>query len=515
MGGVVNAASLATRGLPNQGIAQGSQFAVFGTDIGPAEPVQVKAFPFPTTEGLGGVSVKVTSGGSTVDAIMVSASANKVVAVLPSTVPVGTGQVSLSYQGTTVNAEILVVTTNFGIFTRGDSGSGPAVLRNLAEDGSATDNSLTAPARPGQRVSLSGTGLGPVTGDETAGPITGDIAGEVEVWVAGKPAKVTSKGRSECCAGADQITFEVPEGVAGCSVPLAIRAAGVVSNFASMSVSAQGACPDAPIDLAALKPGGNFSTGAITLSRNISQVDQIELTIESGFGSFVRYRADELLSFQSPITAPAIGSCVVIYFSEQIPVPSITPELLDAGLAITVAGPKGSRPLNKREGIYSGEFGTSTSIPGVPLPVQSYLDPGTYTLTGPGGEHVGAFSFSLTVGQPINWTNRSTVGTVDRNTISRTTDLPITWTGAAENDVVTITGFSSSETRATATFICLERGSANRFSVPSWVLSALPASGNGFLSVSNSPNPTRFQASGLDFGQAQWLSSSSRTIGYR
>jgi len=516
-GGVVNAASLAGRGLPNQGVAQGSQFAIFGTGIGPDEPVQAKAFPFPTTDGLGGVTIKVAAGGSTVDAIMISVSANKVVAVLPSTVPVGTGQVSLSYQGTAVNAEILIVKTNFGIFNRGDSGAGAAVLRNIAEDGSATENSLTSPARPGQRVSLRGTGLGPVAGNEAAGPITGDIAEDVEVWVAGKPANVTAKGRAaDCCAGVDQVTFEVPQGVAGCYLPLAIRAGSVVSNFATMAVSVAGGCPDALIDLETLKPGGNFSSGFIGLTRTSFALDQFESVSEAGSAAFTRYRIDDLLAFQSPFSAPPIGSCTVFTFSDAIQPVSFTSQILDAGPALTVTGPKGSRQLTKREGVYLAEFATTTLIPGVPLPVETYLDPGTYTVSGPGGEHVGAFSNTLIVGQSINWANRSTVGTADRNTVSRAADLPITWTGPGDNDLVTITGVSPSETRATATFLCIERGSAGRFTVPSWVLSALPASRNGFLSVASSLNPgTRLEASGLDFGQVNWSSNSSRTIAYQ
>src|SRR3954469_17463028 len=46
-GGVVNAASYATSGLPNSGIAQGSIFIVFGTDLAGRDLVQANTYPLP------------------------------------------------------------------------------------------------------------------------------------------------------------------------------------------------------------------------------------------------------------------------------------------------------------------------------------------------------------------------------------------------------------------------------------------------------------------------------------
>src|ERR1700752_1697980 len=131
-GGVVNAASLAPQGLQNGGVAQGGQVVSLGTNLGPVEPVLQNSFPYPTTDGLGGVAVKVTVGGVTADAIMVSAAEKKVVGVLPSNVPTGTGQVTLTYNSASVTAPIQVVATNVGIFTKSGAGYGPAQVTNLA-----------------------------------------------------------------------------------------------------------------------------------------------------------------------------------------------------------------------------------------------------------------------------------------------------------------------------------------------------------------------------------------------
>jgi hypothetical protein len=81
--GILNGASYAVPGLPNSGIAQGSIFIVFGQNLGPATIVQVSRFPLPTSNGLAGTSIKVTVGGTTVDAIMLYTLASQVAAVSP------------------------------------------------------------------------------------------------------------------------------------------------------------------------------------------------------------------------------------------------------------------------------------------------------------------------------------------------------------------------------------------------------------------------------------------------
>src|ERR1700683_1986721 len=73
---VVSAASYLPSGFPNSGIAQGSIFTVFGSDLGPAA-IQV-ATSFPLQKTLGGTSIKVTVNGTSVDAIMIFTLAGQV-----------------------------------------------------------------------------------------------------------------------------------------------------------------------------------------------------------------------------------------------------------------------------------------------------------------------------------------------------------------------------------------------------------------------------------------------------
>lgn len=96
-GGVVNSASYAATGLPNAAIAQGSLFTVFGTGLGPSALQQITAYPLTAT--LGGTSLTVSVNGATTKPLLIYTSAGQVGAILPSTMPVGTGTISLTYNG--------------------------------------------------------------------------------------------------------------------------------------------------------------------------------------------------------------------------------------------------------------------------------------------------------------------------------------------------------------------------------------------------------------------------------
>ena len=81
---VFNAASRVVNGS----LAQGALIAVQGPRVGTSEAMQA-TFPLPTTGGLGGVTILITSGGQFFDGIMVYTKPNEVGAILPSAVPAG------------------------------------------------------------------------------------------------------------------------------------------------------------------------------------------------------------------------------------------------------------------------------------------------------------------------------------------------------------------------------------------------------------------------------------------
>src|SRR5262245_59341757 len=96
---IYNAANYTPGDAPNGGIATGGMFVIFGTEMGPATLEIINAFPLPTS--LGGTSVRISTGGTNIDAYMIYTSARQVAAILPSRTPVGNAQVTVTYNGQT------------------------------------------------------------------------------------------------------------------------------------------------------------------------------------------------------------------------------------------------------------------------------------------------------------------------------------------------------------------------------------------------------------------------------
>ena len=238
----------------------------------------------------------------------------------------------------------------------------------------------------------------------------------VEVYVGGKPATLTYRGRSGCCSGLDQIGFVVPSGVVGCNVPLAVKIGNVVSNYPSIAISATGGvCTDptglSPVDLTRLQTTGSVSLGSLTLTRtNISiplpaPLPSASNTSDIGAGLFEKFTYAQYSVFQNPTNFSVPGACTVFDYTGTTAtyIDSAQPTGLDAGTALTVTGPNGTASLIKGSttGLqYSKTLGNVTTglRGGTPL----FLDKGTYTVTGPGGPGVGAFSATINLPRPAS-----------------------------------------------------------------------------------------------------------------
>jgi uncharacterized protein (TIGR03437 family) len=261
--------------MPNAGIAQGSRFAISGKNIGPA--VEMSFADFPVTTELGGVSIQIQSGNVTTPALMVYVSNGFVTAVVPSTTPLGDATVTLTYKGrSTAPLPITIVPISVGIRTLNGNGNGPAKAWNAPPDaGLDTDlstlpvNALNQSAKPGQLLVVQATGLGPVAVDETQNFVQ-LLDVPADVIVGNKLTTATLKVRTT--EGSDYIAFKIPDDAPeGCYVPIAIRAGGVTSNVASISISATGAsCSDpaglAASDIDAAQKSGQINIGSILLS---------------------------------------------------------------------------------------------------------------------------------------------------------------------------------------------------------------------------------------------------------
>jgi uncharacterized protein (TIGR03437 family) len=112
---IVNAASNINPLQPNGAVAEGAIFVAYGTGMGPGE-IAISDKPFKTT-AVGGVSISITVNGRTVDAPMYYASATQVAGLIPSVTPVGSGTLTVTYNGQSSQAaRINVVESNFGTF---------------------------------------------------------------------------------------------------------------------------------------------------------------------------------------------------------------------------------------------------------------------------------------------------------------------------------------------------------------------------------------------------------------
>jgi hypothetical protein len=121
---------------------------------------------------------------------------------------------------------------------------------------------------------------------------------------------------------------------------------------------------------------------------------------------------------------------------------------------------------------------------------------GTYTLKGTGGKDVGAFTGLMTLGSPLNITGGLP------SSVTRSSGIPLSWTGGNSTDLVVIIGSSGTTTgtganavTTTTSFICTTTAGNRGFTVPASITQQLPVSTvtsgvpNGFLAVESTTIP--------------------------
>lgn len=530
---VVNNASYLPAGLPNGSIAQGSIFAIFGDNLGPASIEQQPAYPLQKT--LAGTSVKVTVGGTTVDAIPIYTTKTQVGAVLPSNTPTGSGQVTVTYNNqTSASHAITVVPSSFGIFTLNQQGSGPAVIT----DANYNVITLTNSAKPNQTIIIWGTGLGGVTGDETASPKPADLTNiPVRVTIGDQTAPLVYRGRSGCCSGLDQVMVTVPN-VSGCYESLIVRINDVVSNVTTIPVAANGgACSDpngfSATDLTNWIKKGSVSFGYVGVGQSTTSSPGISVggitlpgqttTSDDATAMFVKYDATQLVSSQGLFRQASIGSCIVNTYSGASGqrVDPVRPTYLDAG-AITLTPPSGSAITLNRDAQF-GFYSVPTNGNGQSAPF--FGNGGQFKFAGAGGPTVGSFNTDVTITNPLKWTNMDAITDVTRGN-----GQLITWSGGADGTYVVISGSSmylqgsNASNAVVVSFSCTARADAHQFMIPAEVLYALPPSSSsvggvsiptGSLSVSNDTNPKSFSATGLDVAYTYGYVSAGKSVNYK
>ncbi|HTB09971.1 MAG TPA: hypothetical protein VK752_00295 [Bryobacteraceae bacterium] len=488
-------------GLPNYGIAPGTLFIIQGANLASTTNAVVQnsagsGIPL----SLNGASVAVTVNGVTTHPGMYYAISTQIAAVLPSSTPIGTGTITVTFNGTTSPAApITVVQSALGF----DSYLGTGIGLGVATD--PTTGSLfyyNQSAKPGQTIVLWGSGLGANTADSDTVLTTTPHAvnAPLTIYIGGIAAQILYQGGSGY-PGVNQINVAIPANVStGCAVSVAAVSGTITSNTVTIPIDPSGGvCKDAIFGTS----GAEFVTftGKTNLTSGSLIINQAN---GSNFAGAVFLSAqNSIASLLSASAGSSVGGCVLnsaLNVSTTIP----TPAGPDAG-NITITGPDGSAPLQ----VVPSASGGSSGIYNTPALTQAFIPPtgGSFTFQGSGGKDVGPFTASVSYTSLMNWTNMSASGTV-----TRSLGLPIAWTGASANSFVSITGSSTTPT-AVASFTCSVPAGADQFTIPSYILQALPP-GKGSLSVINVASITGFSATGIDGGVADFSVSLSITSTY-
>lgn len=507
MHSVVNGASFYAPGLPGGAIAQGSMFSIFGAGLGPAQAATQSSFPL--TTNFSGVSIQVSQGATSVNAIPLFVSAGQINAIMPSNAPLGWSSVVVAFNGNSNPSPVYIVHDSPGIFTSTGTGIGPGAVQNSLGNGKLADNTYQASASPGQVVQIYLTGLGPIPTPDNQAPPAGSPATPVQVWVGGVSAKVTYSGRSPCCAGLDQIDFVVPANAPqGCWVPVYLQTSNInISNFASLAIGAKGgACSDPSNPVSALIRSGG-SLGIVSLMRMVVHEDVgVNAPIDVS-NDYISYSASNIaqgpfnfLPFQS---TPPPGSCAVYPgvgdFLQSGSVPEVAPSALDGGTQLSISGPGGQQSVTTT--LRNANLGSFLPLYG--FPNQLFLTPGSYTVKTNGGAQVPGFTASVTVPAAPTWTNEAEIGTV-----SRSEPLTLNWSGAVADQPVGILGVGSDlPTNSSAVFFCVAPAGATSFTVPAPVIHSLPYGRANPLASKDviyliSAHASSFTASGLSMGAA-------------
>ncbi len=482
--GVFNNSSLTPFGYPNYGIAPSSLFVIKGSNLAdPGAPVlQSSADPgLPLT--LNGASITVTVNGVTTHPAIYYTSPAQIAAVLPAATPPGIGTITVTYRGTMsapMQIQVVVSALGFNFYFTNSAVATDALSGALL--------TFTNSGTPGEIITLWATGLGADAADSdttfTLTPHQINVA--LQIYIGGLPASINYQGAS-VYPGVNQVNVTIPNGViAGCFVTIVGVAQGTTSNTVSLPVNPGGGpCVEPASGLT-----GNQVLGlsAQTLHTATLVVGQTNTPSNAGrsISNFTDAAFVSYTGLYSPGNPVSPGGCI-LNDENVVPVPPAVG--MDVG-TIELLGPNALDVIMKSQGINGTGFAelSSTAIPSTG---------GTFTFKIGGGVDVHGFSIDVTFANPlVNWTNSSLAATLDR-----TQPLALTWTGgnAGPHTFTFILGSITTPLRNRG-FTCLTTADAGQFTVPSYILAAMPA-GNSGVQLQNSIQ-LPLSMPGIDLGLA-------------
>jgi uncharacterized protein (TIGR03437 family) len=482
-------------GLPNYGIAPSTLFVIYGTGL--ADPtakavLQSSAAPgIPTM--LNGASITVTVNGVVTHPGIYYAVGTQIAAVLPAGTPTGTGTLTVTYNNlTSAPATIVVVASALGLDTLSGQPTGLAVV---TDPFTGALFNYTTSAKPGQIVTLWGSGLGTDAADSdtvfASAPHSVNVP--LIIYIGGIQAQIQYAGSSGY-PGVVQINVFIPGNVVpGCGVPVV----GVVGTFPSNTVTIPvapngGVCTDAVhgVDGNALQSGTlqtSLTGGTVAIALDTTQKQVMSSFVSASF------LKETNLPYIPGYGLVTVGGCLVL--TSTAPQPTIS--YLTAG-NLSITGPGGTLQIPSQSA--GGVTSYGLNLPSGYFPASG----GTFTITATGSADVKPFSVTVSDPNPLVWTNQQAITAVDR-----TKPVTVTWSGGIPGTYVQIGG-GSTTINVSATFLCIAPVEAGTFTIPTYVLLATPVA-NGGINLINQSNPQTFPASGLNttFAVAETESSIS------
>jgi uncharacterized protein (TIGR03437 family) len=479
--GVLNNYSLTSPGYPNSGIAPSTLFIITGTDLanataGPVTLQSTAAPGLPAT--LNGASISVTAGGTTVTPGLYYALPTQLAAVLPASTPAGTASVIVTLSGTpSASFQFQVAPAAPGLDTYYGTGGG---LITATDSVTGALINFTSSATPGQTIVLWGSGLGADLADSdtvyTTSPHPVNQS-STQVYFGTVEGTVLYAGSSGY-PGLNQINVTIPANVPlGCRVSVVAVVGGVDSNFALIPIN----------------PGGGVCSDSIYNSDGTRLSTSVTSTVTSGIASINQLQNSQLagVTFVSDVDGNgytalgplSLGGCGVTQGSGPAQYGG-TLTYLNAG-TVSMQGPEGTYALTST----TGATPDGAELPSGAIPASG----GTFTFTGTGSAEVGPFSVTVNLSPLMTWTNSGAAATV-----TRSQGLEINWSGGQPSSYIQIIGQSVSSTPGIgATFQCFVPQSAMTFTVPPYVLNALPA-GSGTMQVENFTADVPFVVTGVE-----------------
>lgn len=516
-GPVLNGASMrgSTPSLGSEfrgsGLAGGSIFVILGSGLGP-EKLKLGKVPYPDQlpSGPGGtrVSFRSLETEEVFTAYLIHSWASQVSGIVPSQLPLGLTEVTVSYDGVESEPRLVEISeTHPALFTSSQAGRGPAIVQNYESTVSQPLNSLTHPAAPGQYITLWATGLGPIDGPDNVSPPAGSLRDDVSVRFASGDGEVDVPaeyaGRSPQFPGVDQINVRIPDDGSvdlGCYQDIGLKV-GIhgFGSIGTISISdTPGQC-EHPWDLPAQKLVDLEDGGKLTF---------LHLYLGDSYANARIANADATgVADNLAVYAPGRGllgfglSCIPGFFATLGNGPGPTPQPvrpLPPGLfptdpgALRLVGPDLRAVQLVRSPYDEASFGEKAELP------EGFFIAGEWTIRSTGGQDIASFEapFEIAPLPPLDFPT----------SVGSSADLTFSWDGATygAEDVlqIEIRENNPGQTEGSGLF-CVIPASQGELTIRSQDLGSLEAEpGSELLWRMTLQTPSlTFRAPGLDHGQ--------------